>query len=382
MKTVFVICELNPFHAGHRYLMETVRTHFPGCLLVCLMSGNFVQRGSPAAADRWTRARMALEGGADVVLELPFLFAVQGAARFAAGAVRIAEAFGADYLAFGAESEDAVLLHRAAAFAKSETAGFSAAVRRASKRGANAGGARQQAFAELAPQLAPVFDGPNNILAVEYLRALSSLSSQIRPFIIHRGPGPSAHRIRENLAAAPDEMARAAVLKDAGVPFSFQPLDLHGMLYRNAVSRLRLASAADLQDIAEISAPCASRIMKAAGEPDLEAFLAAAQTRWLTRARLRRCLLNVCLGVTKETVTEVFSPDSPLHARLLGLRALRRHAYGEKKKHGALTVVSSYAQYPGTSLAQFDIRAVQFFSALKTPMEDPRGDQAHRVILL
>lgn len=383
MKTVFLICEFNPFHAGHQYLMDTVRKSHPGCLLICLMSGNFVERGSPASADRWMRTEMALRGGADAVLELPYLFAVQGAARFARGAVRIADAFGADYLAFGAETDHPDLLMEAARATLEETADFSAVIAAQAARGRNAGAAREAALAALYPGLEEAVRTPNNILGVEYLRSLLALSSSVRPLIVRRRPGWAAHHIRRQLAEQQDAGIREQILQKAGVPVSYMPVSMDDTLYRAAACRLRMMDPEKLSQYAEISDAAAARMLRAASAaPDLSSFLESARTRWLTKSRLRRALLHLLTGVRKETVCRVFQPDSPLHTRLLGLAKNRTADFGAKKKSTGLTVVSSFAQYPPTDLAKFDIRAAELYHCLKSPPEAAGPDQVHRVILL
>jgi predicted nucleotidyltransferase len=117
MKIAAIISEYNPFHNGHMYHIRKTREMLPGCYIISIMSGNFVQRGEPAIADKWTRAEAALKGGADMVVELPFLFAAQSAEGFAGGAVRIASALGCvTHLSFGSEDADSGRLENARHF--------------------------------------------------------------------------------------------------------------------------------------------------------------------------------------------------------------------------------------------------------------------------
>ena len=116
MKIVGIVAEYNPFHAGHRHPIEETRRRLGGdCTVVAVMSGNFVQRGDAAITDKWTRAKMALEGGADLIVELPTVWAASSAEHFAHGAVSLLRLAGANVLSFGSESADGEKLKAAAA---------------------------------------------------------------------------------------------------------------------------------------------------------------------------------------------------------------------------------------------------------------------------
>ncbi|MBQ8933975.1 MAG: nucleotidyltransferase family protein, partial [Lachnospiraceae bacterium] len=230
MKTAAVICELNPFHNGHAYLMKKLREESGADYIIALMSGNYVQRGEPAVFEKYTRAKMALSGSsgayADLVLEMPALFSTASAREFAAAGVRMALLSGvADCIGFGTEgSADTAGLERQAAFLEaaenSSDPSFSALVKAALKAGktypealASAGFSINGSEASVHPDLtstgpeASVSSGsdaasraadisaPNNILAAEYLRALKRFDPEhsIRPYSISRvGDGYSS----------------------------------------------------------------------------------------------------------------------------------------------------------------------------------------------
>lgn len=383
MSVALIIAEFNPLHAGHAAFLRQVRCSSGASLLVCLMSGNFVQRGTPAVADRWTRAGMTLLAGADVVLELPALYAIQGAAGFARGAVRIAAGLHADTLAFGAESADLEQLMAAARLLLDEPPPIADRIRRARRRGLNHGAARQQALKQTAPALAPLLGSANNTLGIEYLQALLELGSGPQPLVLPRqgaaGRPMSAQAVREELRHATEPRE---VLQRAGVPLAFSPAFLEDELYRLALYRLRLGGKEELMKTADVTEEVAGRLFGASAAADFELFLSRASTRWLPRARVRRVLLNLVLGFTKEKLASVNSPSAALHTRLLGLRTGCEKAYGALAAASDIPVVSGCGCYPETILAEGDQRAADLYGVLHCPPADPACDKAHHVIRL
>ena len=206
MKTVGIICEYNPFHNGHKKQIDTIRREFvDDCTIVCLMSGNFVQRGAPAIFHKSLRAKAALLSGADLVLELPITYALSSAEGFAAGGVKILSNF-CDTLCFGTETGDAEsLISTAKALLSDE---FRVALREQLDKGLSFPAARAAALKEHADLL----QRPNDILAVEYCKAILAQGSSMQPMpILRRGDyhdtsaeleNPSATSIRNLLQAS------------------------------------------------------------------------------------------------------------------------------------------------------------------------------------
>ena len=182
-----IICEYDPFHRGHRRQFELIRAQLPGARIVCLMSGPFTQRGMPALHSPADRARAALEGGCDLVLELPCAFSVRDAEHFALGGVSILTRLGfVTHLSFGAEDGLDALLP-AAALLDAPTPAFQEALRAALVRGASFAAAQGEALAACLPAPRPApWEKPNNILALCYLRALRRLQSPLLPLPVRR----------------------------------------------------------------------------------------------------------------------------------------------------------------------------------------------------
>lgn len=200
MKIAAIIAEYNPFHNGHQYHLEETRKETGADFLLVVMSGNFVQRGAPAMVNKYTRTKMALLGGADVVIELPALYALSSAEFFAGGAVTLLNRLNVvDFLSFGSESGDIALLESCARLLAEKEAELNSAIKIHLKNGVSYPAAREQVLADAVSDLSSAsatdifpetFTGllgsPNNILGIEYCKALFALRSNIRPFTLKR----------------------------------------------------------------------------------------------------------------------------------------------------------------------------------------------------
>ncbi len=199
MKTNAIICEYNPFHNGHRYQIAKIKEK-SGSPVTAIMSGNFTQRGDIAIYDKFTRAESAVKNGADIVIELPTVYACSSAKNFADAGVEIAEALGCtESLCFSVEEDNPDLLIKAAELFNREE--FNTAVKSGMDSGMYYPKAVENAFTILAPNISEIVSKPNNILALEYLKALKG--TNINPFIIKRvGAAHDSEEVSENLASA------------------------------------------------------------------------------------------------------------------------------------------------------------------------------------
>ena len=190
MSVAGIIAEFDPFHNGHQYLIDTVRRELSPRAVVCVMSGNFTQRGEPAILDKFTRAQLAVKGGADLVVELPVCCAVNAAREFAFGGVRTLHLLGfVTHLAFGSETGDVNLLERAAELALKENDAFRKALKGQMEAGRPYGTAYTRALkAVLGPEIAdfPDFPASNDILALEYIKQLKQGISDMQPYAVKR----------------------------------------------------------------------------------------------------------------------------------------------------------------------------------------------------
>ena len=305
MKTVGIICEYNPLHLGHKKQIDRIRQLFgPETTVVCLMSGNFVQRGSPAIIDKSIRAEAALRCGADLVLELPVEYALSSAEGFAAGGVSILGKF-CDGLCFGAETADARLLQNTAAALLSEE--FPPLLREELEKGMSFPAARQAALARMGLDAA-MLETPNNILAVEYCKAILSQNSPMQPLPIHRGgsyhdelpdeENPSATAVRKMMLQQRDFKS----LVPTAVQNCFSSAALHSLQAgeRAILSKLRTMTDAEFEALPYGSEGLWRKFMHACREKaTLEEIIAATKSKRYTRTRIDRMIMCAFLGLSE-----------------------------------------------------------------------------------
>ena len=309
MKTAGIICEYNPLHEGHVLHMRQTRDALgEDCGIVCAMSGNFVQRGSFAVFEKHARARAAVECGADLVIELPTAVSLSSAQRYAEGAVRLLDAFGAcTHLSFGSEAGDLSALTPIAECLGSGEA--ETVIKEELKKGASYAAARQKAAETLLGDRASVLATPNNLLAVEYLTALSSAGSKMTPLTVKRTGGEhdgyaglSASAVRSLLLTgeyAWDNVPEAAARifreeMDAGRgPVS-------GEICEEAVlAVLRRMSKEEYVNLPDAGEGLGERLYRfAVTEPTTADVLMQTKTKRYTFSRLRRMVMCAYLGIT------------------------------------------------------------------------------------
>ena len=308
-----IICEYNPFHAGHRYQIEAVRELLgTDTGVLCLMSGNYVQRGEPAIQDKWTRAEAAVRGGADLVLELPLTAAVNAAGYFASGAVDCLEKLGCvTDLCFGTEGTDTQTLWKNARVMETEE--YEAALRDKLITGVSFARARELALTALGGDGA-VLTGPNNALGVDYLRRLLQVNSSVTPAAIPRREGlPSASDLRREMTGhrlRNGERAMLAVLRTLPEEaFSAMPFGSEGLW---------------------------SKVMRACrNENSIEEILAACKSKRYAMSRLKRMLLSLYLGLSREDLRR----EIP-YLRVLAFNDRGRQILRTAKETSALPLVS------------------------------------------
>ena len=198
-----IIAEFDPFHRGHAHLIAQAKAALPGAPVVCAMSGPFTQRGEAAIVSKYARAEMAVRCGADLVVELPVQWAVSSAESFARGGVQILHALGVTHLAFGSESGDLTALQIVAQAL--DSAAFPDAIRPYLQQGLPFASARQKALETLVEaETAEHLTRPNNLLGIEYLRAIQTLAPEMRALTVPRvGAAHNAAGVRRGFASLP-----------------------------------------------------------------------------------------------------------------------------------------------------------------------------------
>ena len=358
MNITGLITEYNPFHQGHQYHLDTAKSMTGADAIVVIMSGNFVQRGLPAMVDKYRRTRMALLAGADVVLELPVFYATGSAERFAHGAVSILDQLNCiTDLVYGCECPNQALLQKIAALTVEEPPEYKTILHMALQNGSSFPAARNLAVQTLLADAQDVLKQPNNILAVEYRKALLRLSSPIVPHeLARKGEGyhQSASVIRKAVAAGDEEVLRAQ-LPDFALDlldYSLDADDFTALLFY----RLRTLTVEEMLTHADVTPELAARILRYRSQyQSFSQFADLIKTRQVTRTHIQRALLHLLLHVQKE--------ESPLpFVRLLGFRQ-ETEVLHEIKKRSSLPLLAKVADDRDDRLAA-DHLAADIFSQM------------------
>lgn len=349
MNTCGIIAEYDPFHTGHAYQIKAAReTLGEDCAVVCVMSGNWTQRGAPAIADKFLRARLALMGGADLVLELPLPYAVSSAEWFARGGIATLHATGVvTHLCFGSEAGDLTNLAKTANCLDSEQ--YTAALRDFLERGVSFPTARQQAVTQLIGSAADCLSLPNNNLGVEYLRALKWRGSDIVPLTVRRAGAGHGESPRDGFASATylRQLLRESRWKDADPHLISCEADLLHSAHladiqhaeRALLSRLRRMSAEDFAALPDCGEGLSNRLYRAVRQgTSREEILELAKTKRYPHARLRRVLLWACLGLTVAD-----RPELPAYLRVLGMNQTGRSLLRSMSERAELPILTKPA---------------------------------------
>ncbi len=381
MKTVGIITEYNPYHNGHALQYDRVRQRFGSdTAIVCVMSGSFTQRGEPAIVDKWSRTRMALSMGASLVIELPFPFATASAERFASGGINCLAATGVvGQVVFGSESGSLTDLTCLASLLVEEPPLFKSVLRDELDRGMSFPVARQRAAAaSLAqsgedPGIATLLETANNILAIEYLKALDRMGGTLKPWT-HRREGQAYIDAEEATAGNCAHLAsatsiRARIRMANGRPSQMlqslalaMPPETLGILLESVRSGQRplfpeasapiilalLGSETPdrIDRIAGMEEGLGRRLMQMAARPAkvsvnlLEDLVEAADTRRFTRTRITRAMTALMAGLTRDDLALFDEAGGPQYLRVLGFDRKGRHLLKLMRQHASLPVLT------------------------------------------
>lgn len=383
MKTVGLITEYNPFHNGHAYHIKQAKSITGADYVIAVMSGDFVQRGAPAVIDKYQRAQMALNNGVDLVFELPVCYSTGSAEYFAHGAVALLNQLGiVDYLCFGSESGDIDQLQMATQFLNNAPASMDEQLLAYIKSGMTYPAARQKAFLEYldsvntsqdAVQLSKLITEPNNILGIEYMKALKRLSSPMIPVTINR---ISAHYHNTEISVPASNEDGEAVISSASairkVLHSMEDLtnisyvknslpdDVYELLTNHyhktfpitmedfaALIRYRLLAEErdDLTQYADITGDLADR-MKNNRNYNLSISELSMQlkTKNLTLTRINRSLIHLLLNIRRDSLNSYCDNGYIFYARLLGMKKGSSHLLKKIEAVSRIPIISKLSK--------------------------------------
>ena len=380
MKITGIICEYNPLHTGHKKQLDRIRQlQGPNSGIVCLMSGNYVQRGAPAIIDKALRAKAAILCGADLVLELPVTTALQSAEGFAAGGVSILSRF-CSHLCFGAENAHIESLLETAGILLSDA--FPQALKQQLAKGLSFPAARAAALAEMGADDA-LLQTPNNILAVEYCKAILAQCSQMQILPIHREgnyhdtapdpENPSATSIRAEMLQPGDW--RSFVPNEAAACFENATLHTLAAGQRAVLSKLRTMTEKEFEALPYGSEGLWRKLMHAARkEATLEDIVAATKSKRYTRTRLDRMILCAFLGITAEMLA---SP--PPYVRVLALNTKGRALLNLARQTGDFPNIGQLLDNP---YQQLENRCGDLYGLFSTQSPEVTQEASQRIFYL
>ena len=371
-----IICEYNPLHLGHKKQFDMIKSEYPHTGIVCLMSGNYVQRGYPAIMDKSLRAEAAIRSGADLVLELPVTASLSSAEGFAAEGVRILSGF-CNRLCFGAESADKEsLITTAQALLSSE---FSEKLRVELDKGISFPAARQAALQAMGVQ-ADTLSLPNDILATEYCKAILQQKSPMEPMpIIREGSyhdtaideeNPSATALRACMAAG--EAWLRYVPEEARTVFAGEILHTLSAGEQAILYRLRTMTDAEFEALPYGSEGLWRKLMHNARKyTTLEEIITATKSKRYTRTRLDRMVMCAFLGITQKDM------DSPApYARVLALNDKGREILKTARKTG---VLPNAGEWMDSAYQDLEYRAGMVYSLFSVADRAPYREEDRRI---
>lgn len=343
-----VICEYNPFHNGHKYQLDKIRERLKLDYIICVMSGDFTQRGEPAIYSKEKRTEWALENGADLVLLLPLPFATGSADLFAHGAVSILNKLGCiDYLCFGSECGDIDTLYICANKLLDEGQVGSEGMRALMKQGNTFAKSRYLLF----PEFEAILAHPNNVLALEYLMALIRTKSKIQPFTLKReGEAYDDDELLENTDYLSANAIRKSILcgnpakLNDFVPYDVTKIhekpicanDFSGELYYALLTQKN-----ELNEFLESSDDLTKRIENALYEyRDFTSFVEEIKTKNYTYSRISRTLLHIMLNVQGSNTFYKELADYITHVRVLGFRQESSELLAEIDNKSSITMIT------------------------------------------
>lgn len=382
MKIVGLIAEYNPFHNGHKYHIEKAKELTGADAAVVVMSGDFVQRGAPALMPKHLRTRCALLSGASMVIELPVCYATASAEYFAMGAVSLLDKLGiVDSICFGSECGDIEILEEIAHILVEEPEEYQTALKKALKSGLSFPLARQKAL----EQYSEILSQPNNILGIEYLKALIKLQSHMKAHTIRRmgadyhdtsieGCVCSATAIRNNIESFPKlqeqipENAYALMQEFYGTRYPIESNNFSLLLK----AKLLTETSDSLGRYADVSEELANRVMRRCNDfLNLEQFCNLLKTKELTYSRISRALFHILLGITQNDMNVYQKEGYNFYARVLGFREEYTSLLTDIKKKSQLPLITRPSQSSsftgrGKNMFRTDLYASDLYESVVT----------------
>ncbi|MGL5379800.1 nucleotidyltransferase [Clostridium sp.] len=402
MNITGIITEYNPFHKGHFYHLTSAKESTKADGIVCIMSGNFIQRGGPAILDKWKRAEMAIDNGVDLVIELPTFYALSSAEYFAKGAISILDKLGVvNTIFFGSESGNISDLKNISSLLSNEPDDYKNLLKDNLSKGLTFAKARELSLKEYFSinssfEVDDILNNSNNILGIEYIKALLTLNSKIEPLTLKREGSnyndkslnntfSSATSIRETLKNnselesiykdLPENSFKIfKKLYDNNYEFIFENHMFNMIKYKLVVNCV------NFNNLSEVSEGLDNKLLKEIyRSTSFEDLVFRVKSKRYTYTKISRILTQIFIGFDLYNKDDLINPDN-LYCRVLGFNSKGKDILKEIKKRSSIPLITKIPKHINNDLLKLDIQATKCYSLLNNSV-DPFSDHLLKPII-
>lgn len=399
MNITGIITEYNPFHNGHLYHLREAKKNTNADAIICVMSGNFVQRGGPAIIDKWKRTEMTLNNGVDLIIELPTYYAVSSAEFFAKGSVSILHNLGiVNNLFFGSECGDVDKLTALSKILVNEDTQLKSLIKEHLAKGDTFAKAREKSLIQYLKdeEVNKIITSSNNILGIEYIKSILRLNSTITPSTLKREGSnyndknlsnsfSSATAIRELLKnknslenlknLIPKESYEIfSKLQDENYPLVFDEDMFKFIKYKIQTNCI------NFNNLYEITEGLENKLIKEiTSSNSYEDFILKVKSKRYTYSKISRILTHIYLGLDSNTFLNIDNPNN-LYARVLGFNNRGREVLSLIKRNSSIPLITKVPRFTNNPLLQFDIQATAAYANLNNKI-NPNKDYLQSPII-
>lgn len=365
-KILGIVAEYNPFHNGHLYHLNESKRRTDADYTICVMSGNFVQRGEPSIIDKWSRAEIALRNGVDLVIELPLVYSISSAENFAYGSISLLDKLGiVDYISFGSEVGDMAILDSIAEILCNEPKEYISLLNHELAKGISYPKAREKALLMYLNDIrkyANVLSNPNNILGIEYLKAIRKSKTEIKPITVKRtSSNYNSTSIAEKTASSTAIRKNINKLDAIRKVVPEETYDIlnnkikHGQIIKGLATyekeilyKLRTSSTQFISNLPDVSEGLENAIKNAANScNNIMDLISIVKSKRYTQTRIQRILLYALLDITKQDMEN--SKKGIPYIRVLGMTEDGKKLLSEIVSRKKLNIIVSPKKFMDSS---------------------------------